>query len=497
MKAIAPETRPQENMMRAIHVRARRLTARTSEAAQQASLFPSQAFVSAAIQHRPSPIGYLATRRIWAQIGAVELWERSKKMGTTIRGLNKLSTRAVDDAADGSWSDGGGLYLSVGGDGKRRSWVFRFTSPVTGKVREMGLGRAGAGGVPLKAARAERDRLIAVVRSGLDPLAERERRKAEQAAKHSFGEVAAMTIAKQQSEWKDNERNTSRQAWTRSLTVNAAKLANRPVDEITVDEVKQVVAPMANEHPVAARLTLARIAMVFDYAIAHGWAASNPASWSIFRHILPSRPPGAKKHHRALDWREAPAIIAGLRQRQGMAVLAFEFMALTGVRVSEARLAEFSEFDFQRAIWEVPPKRMKRSLPHAVPLSDRALAIVTALHERARSGSKFVFPGYAPRRPLSRSMVTKACAEATGGRASPHGWRSTFRSWMADHGVEFEVAESILAHSAGGVVESYQRSQMIERKRPWMQKWADFLVGKGSGADNVVDLPSFIAARRA
>ena len=51
---------------------------------------------------------------------------------------------------------------------------------------------------------------------------------------------------------------------------------------------------------------------------------------------------------------------------------------------------------------------------------------------------------------------------------------------MADNGVEFELAEQCLAHSVGnGVVQAYQRSSMIERRRPVMQRWADFLAGKG------------------
>jgi hypothetical protein len=37
---------------------------------------------------------------------------------------------------------------------------------------------------------------------------------------------------------------------------------------------------------------------------------------------------------------------------------------------------------------------------------------------------------------------------------------------MAANGVEFELAEQCLAHSVGnGVVQAYQRSSMIERRR--------------------------------
>jgi hypothetical protein len=51
---------------------------------------------------------------------------------------------------------------------------------------------------------------------------------------------------------------------------------------------------------------------------------------------------------------------------------------------------------------------------------------------------------------------------------------------MADNGVEFELAEACLAHAVGNaVVQGYQRSSMLERRRPIiMQAWASFLIGE-------------------
>lgn len=67
-----------------------------------------------------------------------------------------------------------------------------------------------------------------------------------------------------------------------------------------------------------------------------------------------------------------------------------------------------------------------------------------------------------------------------------HGFRSSARSWMADQGVAFELAESALAHTVGNsVVQAYQRSSMLERRRPLMQSWSDFVTGAN---DNVIAL---------
>ena len=68
-----------------------------------------------------------------------------------------------------------------------------------------------------------------------------------------------------------------------------------------------------------------------------------------------------------------------------------------------------------------------------------------------------------------------------------HGMRSAARSWMADQGVAFELAEAALGHQVGNaVVQAYQRLSMLQRRRPVLASWAAFVTG-GAG-DNVVEL---------
>jgi integrase len=154
-------------------------------------------------------------------------------------------------------------------------------------------------------------------------------------------------------------------------------------------------------------------------------------------------------------------LVAKLRQSASMGALALEFIILTAVRLSEARLAEFSEFDLDKAVWTIPGERMKRGLPHAVPLSDRALAIVAELR-RLRPRATVVFPGLGGS-PMCKAAVWAFCCRLTDDRASPHGFRATFRSWCSDHAVPFEVAEACLAHAKTSVVAAYDRSSLLER----------------------------------
>jgi integrase len=64
-----------------------------------------------------------------------------------------------------------------------------------------------------------------------------------------------------------------------------------------------------------------------------------------------------------------------------------------------------------------------------------------------------------------------------------HGFRTSFRTWCSEIAhAEFEVAELCLSHRIGSAVSrAYNRISMLERRRPLMQAWVDFVTGKTSG----------------
>ena len=62
---------------------------------------------------------------------------------------------------------------------------------------------------------------------------------------------------------------------------------------------------------------------------------------------------------------------------------------------------------------------------------------------------------------------------------TPHGFRSTFRTWISEKTNHVhEVAEAALAHTIGDkVVAAYQRGDLFEKRRQLMLGWADFVNG--------------------
>jgi integrase len=407
-------------------------------------------------------------------------------MAKTKRPQDKLTPRDVTNAKAGWLGDGGGLWLRTDADGSRKRWIFRHTAH--GRTTEIGLG--GADKVSLAQARKKRDAILDQLANGLDPKQEKRKAASKAQSRKTFSETAAAVIAKNKSGWRTSHegRNASLTDWTASLIVACKPLASKFVDEIATTDIIPVLRPFWDEgkHTTARRL-LNRIELVIEYALAHGWrSADNPATWKRFQHIAPSVPNGGgKQHHPAVGWRDMPALVTKLRQVEGTTALALEFLILTGTRSGEARGAKWSEVDWDAGVWTVPGSRMKRGVEFATPLPRQAMDLLRRMQavrpktNARRASDELIFPGANPGRPLNNESLFYLTKRLTGGAATTHGFRSSFRDWCGDSGVERELAELSLGHKFGSAQETaYARSSLIERRRPIMQKWADHLDGE-------------------
>lgn len=124
------------------------------------------------------------------------------------RSLNRLSAKKVEKLIKpGRHADGGGLYLSISGDKRRRRWVFLYRERVkglggAGRLREIGLGSARE--VSLSEARELAGRARTALRDGRDPLADKKAAKAVP----TFGEMAEEVITSLETGWRSAKHRT-------------------------------------------------------------------------------------------------------------------------------------------------------------------------------------------------------------------------------------------------------------------------------------------------
>ena len=181
------------------------------------------------------------------------------------RGKDLLTPMEVKHAEDGTYSDGGNLHLRVSNNGASRKWVFRYVRG--GKAVEIGLG--GANQVSLEMARKLRQQHLDALAEGLDPRAEKVKAAAN---RKTFAEAAAELIEARKKNWRtavNDGRTSSLNEWTKHLTVDCKRIANRLVGDIMTGDITPIVKPIWDrdrEH--TARRLLSRIEAVFDYAMA-------------------------------------------------------------------------------------------------------------------------------------------------------------------------------------------------------------------------------------
>ena len=397
---------------------------------------------------------------------------------------------------EGKHCDGDYLWLYV--KGASRSWVVRGPM-MNGKRREVGLGSANT--LSLALARKGRDALLEQWRNGLDPVAEKRAAKEAATKRKTFAEVAEAVIEKNRSGWKmslEGRRSTLDQ-WRRDAMTTCKPIARKFIDEITITDIKNVIQPCwEREQLDAASRLRRRIEAIFDYATAHGWrAGDNPAAWKVFKHLWPGAQMKPDVHHAALPWRDCPEFFQRLHQSDATSARLIEFVMLTATRSSEARGATWSEIDFDARVWTIPAARMKKGRDHDVPLSDQAIAILRRM-EAEKAASDFVFVGgygagaKAQGKPMRNASLWFLMQRTTGSaEATTHGFRSSFRDWCGDTGVDRELAERCIAHKVGGDAENaYARSSLIERRRPIMAAWGAFVAGS---QDNVVPFERKVA----
>jgi integrase len=382
----------------------------------------------------------------------------------------KLTARTAATTKPGRYGDGDGLWLVVSASGARK-WVFRFS--FGGKVTEMGLG--GASAVTLAQARSLALEARQMIAAKKNPIEARREAVGAEAGKPTFGAIADALIEAKAPEWR-NEKH--RAQWKMTLEVYASPLRLRPVDEIDTEAVLSVLQPIWQAKPETASRLRGRIEAVLDAARAKGHIPrneANPARWRGHLDKLLAKPSKLTRgHHAAMAYEAIPAFMASLRERDATAALALELAILTGGRTSEILKAQWTEVDFEKRLWTLPPLRMKGGRVHRVPLSSRALAILEKLAEAKTS--PFVFPGQREGKPLSGMAMAMLLRRMKISTATVHGMRSTFRDWAGNE-TEFarEVTESALSHVVGDKTErAYRRSDALEKRRTLMEAWAHY-----------------------
>ena len=372
-----------------------------------------------------------------------------------------------------------GLRLRISPMG-RKTWFYRYRDRSDGRLVKVTVGH-----YPAMTLADARTRWLELSRSG-DPRAQVAAEKAQVAPAPAAPAITIRELVRAYTRhvskpgtpgflrsWKQAAR-----ALDRTLV---ARHGARPARDLTRGDVRELLEFLCQRgKPVAANRLLANIRVLFNWAILQDHVESNPCA--LLR-ATPEHP-----RDRTLSDVELRTLLTQLpdtdltRQEQDLVT----FILATGVRVSEACNATWSELNLEQGEWRIPAARCKNGRGHTVYLSD----LVTEILERQPQGGELVWPhpsGDGAVRSNTLGHRLRGALPVLGLEAfTLHDLRRSMASWLGNAEVDYRTIERVLNHTLPRLERTYNTARYAEQVRAAWQAWGRHL--EGLTAENVVTL---------
>jgi len=414
-------------------------------------------------------------------------------------------------------SDVRGLALRVS-PGGQKSWTYRYRDKLAGKQSRVTLGtfdpnsdsepdEAGVRALTLSGARIAARQLRAQVDAGVDPAAEK-RRKRDTARSQEIKVMADLSAAYFTACETGTHRGGKRRKKAASTITGERwiwgkylkdRVGTEAVEAISKARVRGILREVLTEAPSQSNKVRALLSQMFNFAVAEERVAANPIA-------LVQRMAEDKARTRTLTDEELKTLWSGLEQRTGLTIkrengeeekvfisrgvcIAIQLAIFTLQRRGEVAGIHRRELDLERKTWVIPEDRTKGRAEHLVPLSDQAVALIEAalkLHaDRRKGASEYVFPS--PRSndtPIAPGALSHAMTDLTAALGlddiSLHDTRRTGATGIAALGVPPFVVSKVLAHKDGGggaaiTARHYNLYAYADEKRDALNRWAERL----------------------
>ena len=370
-----------------------------------------------------------------------------------------------DDALPGF-----GIRFRAGG---KRTWVVQYR--VGTKHRRVTLANAAALD-PEEARKRARD-ILAKAQLGGDPQSEKIQARAR----------AAITLSGIATDYlkqaKSRLRPSSYAEADRYLRRYLATLHEMPAHSVSRRDVAGWLNEVAAKHgPHAANRGRTCLSALFSWAMRQGLVESNPV-------VATGKAVEETSRTRVLSREEIGQIWVACRDDDHGRIV--RLLLLTGQRRSEVAGIRWSEIDRAAGLWRLPAERTKNGLPHDVPLSCDALAILDAAP--ARKGRDLIFgdrdgpfQGWSRAKNSLDNRINESRGWLSGRDAAGikpwrlHDLRRTVVTHMNENlGTLPHVVEAVVNHVTGpakmGVAGVYNRASYAAEKKAALNLWANYL----------------------
>lgn len=369
--------------------------------------------------------------------------------------------------------DSGGLYLLVKPNGSKL-WQFKYR--FGGIEKKMPFGAFPE--ISLAEARKRRDRARTSVADGVDPMRERKREKAKirLGAENTFAVVASSYIEHKMVGEGRAEATLKKARWFLELLSPA--IGNMPLDDLDPQMMLAALKKLeARGNLETAKKCRSFSSRVFRYGAALGLCKSDPTA--ILQGALIT--PKARHYAAILEPEKLGQLLRAIDDFECYPVtkLALKIAPHIFVRPGELRHGDWSEIDWEKAVWTIPAGKMKARRTHAVPLSRQVLELFREL-QSVTIGTGYMFPAFHTwKRPMSENTINASFRRMgfTKDEMTAHGFRSTASTLLNESGLWHpDAIERALAHGDSNAIRgTYNRGQYWDERVRMAQWWSDYL----------------------
>lgn len=363
-----------------------------------------------------------------------------------------------------------GLVLRVSPTGAR-SFVLAYSRH--GKNRRYTLGRTPP--LTLAEAREEGRPILAKIMLGEDPQEARTRgRKLSVAQLVDLAIKAARLRPSTRYQWE----------WLAKKELTPGPLGTIPAAALTRGQIREWAERVSKRSVSTADHAFRLLRRCYSWGVEVDRLPATP-----FAHLKAPGDGRLKSSDRVLSPHELRLLLRALDESPGAYADAALLLLLTAVRreaVLGMKVPELDDFDGDEPRWTVPEERSKSGLPHVVPLSPQAVAIIERRLEHARGD--VVFPpvgrqvGRSGHMAWSSDWVDAIRARMVKENEAPipswtvHDLRRTAATQMRERlDVERDLVRLLLGHSARDVSSIYDRATRLPERRAALVSWAAWI----------------------
>ena len=370
-------------------------------------------------------------------------------------------------------SDGNGLNIRIRPNGTK-SWQFRYSDPVTRKVKKLSLGSYPT--LKLSDARKIAQEHRNQVANGVDP-----KQHIEQLKREAIRQEANTFLAVSE-QWFQRKQKTispahAERVWRTLEMYFFPQLGNVPIDTITRRNAIEILRPLEKAKKLS---TIKRICQslnqVMEYGVDSGIINANPLTRMInafekheVEHMPTIRPEMLNKLLKQLETNN------NIRHKTKLLIL---WQLHTMARPKEVARTRWKDINIENKCWIIPATEMKRKKEHRIPLSNEAIEILSQVRCQSE-GHEFIFPSERnPHSHISVYTANAALKRSLGYKNElvAHGLRSVASTALHEQGFDTLHIEACLSHSDQNETRaSYNRSDFFEQKKEIMSWWSEFV----------------------